>query len=67
MLKNRDTYDHCFYLDELVERGVVSVLELLADVEEVDLGARHHDADQGSVVRAQALRTQKQNACAFIL
>lgn len=55
-----DTYDHRLYLDELVQRGVVSVLELFADVEEVHLGARHHDADQGSVVRTQALQRQKQ-------
>lgn len=67
MLKNRDTYDHCFYLDELVQGGIMSVLELFTDVEEVDLRARHHDTNQGSVVRAQALQRQKQHGCTFIL
>lgn len=50
--EEHDTYDHRLYLDELVQRGIVSVLELFAYVEEVDLRAGNHDADQGSVVRA---------------
>lgn len=45
----------------------MSVLELFTDVEEVDLRARHHDANQSSVVRAQALQRQKQHGRASIL
>lgn len=63
--EEHDTYNHRLYLDELVQRDIVSVLELFADVEEVDLGAGRHDADQGSVVCPQALKRQKQDGRTF--
>lgn len=39
-----------------MERYVVCFLELLANVEKVDLATGHHDADQRSVVCAEALQ-----------
>jgi len=58
-----ETYDRGFYLDELVERGVVRLLELFADVEEVALAPGHHDADQRPVVRPQALQPTETLSC----
>ena len=53
--KKTITYDKRFYLDEFVERGVVRLFELFADVEEVDLTPGHHDANECPVIGAQAL------------
>lgn len=41
---------------------VLCFLELFANVEEVDLATRHHDADQGPVVRAKALQRKTRTA-----
>ena len=54
------TYNHGFYLDEFMERGLVRVFELLANVEHVDFTAGHHDTDQSSVVCAKALHSARE-------
>lgn len=58
--KEHTTYNERLYLDEFMQRGFMDVLELFADVEEVDLGAGHHDTDESPVVCSQALQGKSQ-------
>lgn len=43
-----------------MQRSFMDVLELFADVEEVNLGAGHYDTDESPVVCPQALQGKSQ-------
>lgn len=48
------------YRDIVVQRLAIQPLILRSDVQEVDLAARHHDADQGPVFGSGSLKTVAQ-------
>lgn len=54
--KEHATYNESLYLDEFMQRGVMGLLEIFADVEEVNLRAGHHDTDESPVICSQALQ-----------
>lgn len=58
--KEHTTYNERLYLDEFMQRGFMGVLELFADVEEVNLRAGHHDTDESPVVCSQPLQGKSQ-------
>lgn len=58
--KEHTTYNERLYLDEFMQRGIMGLLEIFADVEEVNLRAGHHDPDKSPVVCSQALQGKSQ-------
>ncbi len=54
--KEHTTYNERLYLDEFMQRGVMGLLEIFTDVEEVNLRAGHHNTDESPVVCSQALQ-----------
>lgn len=58
--KEHTTYNERLYLDEFMQRSIMGLLELFADVEEVNPGAGHHDTGESPVVCSQALQGKSQ-------